>query len=279
MKRNDLIFIIIFVFSAAAAVAFLILPQTKNTGKVTITEATASPMHGTQGAVIVALKLKNEGPPQTIIAVRSPDAKQSKIHGVEGSENLAIPADTNAAFSKDGAHLILMGVDGELADGRLFTIKLELEPAGSVTTKARFSISASSGHGGHQMTVENSEHSQHSGMQKHPGMYAVPAEEPQPSIKVSVERVDGSAGWRVLSEVEDFQFNRELADGAHKPGNGHGHLYLNGLKLGRVYEPAVDFGWLPKGRHRVRVTLNTNNHQTYMVDGKPVSATTDIVID
>ena len=62
-------------------------------------------------------------------------------------------------------------------------------------------------------------------------------------------------------------------DGDHVAGTGHGHIYLNGLKLGRLYSSSAEIGPLPSGVHVVRVTLNTNNHKAYVVDGKPVTAT------
>ena len=58
----------------------------------------------------------------------------------------------------------------------------------------------------------------------------------------------------------------------HVPGTGHAHLYLNGLKLGRLYVPSARIGALPPGDHMVRVTLNANDHRAYVVDGDPVTA-------
>lgn len=278
MKRNSLMLMVFLLSAAATAAFFWNFVELENSGKVTITEATASPLHGQDGAVRVMLKLKNEGTPQTIVSVTSPDTDQAMLHGVEASEQLVIPADANASFSADGAHLMLMGLGSELEDGRLLTIKMELEPAGIVTTKARFSNKSNSKHGAHQMQMADTDKSVAANMPKHAGMFMVPANEPMPSLSVSIEPLTETRGWRILSDVENFTFNRELADGDHLPGNGHGHIYLNGLKLGRVYEREFAIGQLPVGKHQIRVTLNTNNHQTYMVGGEAVSATVDIEV-
>ena len=172
---------------------------------------------------------------------------------------------------------MLMGVDGELADGRLFTIKLDLEPAGTFTTKARFSTQMPMAHGSDQMNMDGSEQDDQASV--HGGHFMVPADEPKPVLSMNVAPKSDNVGWQVTANVSNFKFDRENVDGAHIPGAGHGHIYVNGLKLGRVYEETIDIGQLPKGTHTVRLTLNTNNHQMYMVGGKPVTATAEIVVD
>ena len=65
----------------------------------------------------------------------------------------------------------------------------------------------------------------------------------------------------------------------HSPGMGHGHLYLSGMKLGRMLKPEAHIGALPRGTHKVTVTLNTNDHRAYVIGDDPVSATVEIVVD
>ncbi len=279
MNRNSLTLIFFSASALALGALFWIYGSTGEQGKVTISEATASPIQGNENAVVVELKLKNEGPPQTILNISSPDTDRAMIHGIEAAEALVIPADSTSSLSNDGAHLMLMGVEGGLTDGRLLTIKMELEPGGIVTTKARFSKQASSGHGGHQMQTENSGQAQHPASAQHGGMFMVPEGEPAPSIQLSAIPDTENVGWQIMANVTNFEFDKASVDGKHKPGTGHGHIYLNGMKLGRVFEADTHIGLLPKGKHLVRVTLNTNNHKTYMVAGKPVSDTIEIIVE
>jgi hypothetical protein len=65
----------------------------------------------------------------------------------------------------------------------------------------------------------------------------------------------------------------------HVPGMGHGHIYVGGMKLDRLFKSEYLIGQLPPGRHEVRVTLNTNDHRAYVVDDVPVSASTFIMVD
>jgi len=111
------------------------------------------------------------------------------------------------------------------------------------------------------------------------GMFKVPTNEPQPALVMKVSEDSDAGGWKVNVDTTNFKFSKELADGEHVAGTGHGHIYINGVKLGRLFENVTTIGALPKGRHIVRVTLNTNNHQTYMVAGKRVTATALITVD
>lgn len=277
MNRNALILIVFLVLFGGSAYFYLSTSLSENSGKVTISDAIAMPAGNSDTSVMIALQLTNEGPPQTITAVSSPDSRDGMFHGSEGNGKLVIPADSNAAFAMDGAHLMLMGLEGELADGRLITIKLDLEPAGSVTTKARLSTRMTMAHGSHQMNTDSADQdNQSSG---HGGHFMVPDGELKPALSVSISPTSDGSGWQLTAKVSDFAFDRENVDGDHIPGTGHGHLYLNGLKLGRVYHETVNIGRLPKGTHKVRLTLNTNNHRIYMVDGKPVTATAEIKVD
>ena len=77
--------------------------------------------------------------------------------------------------------------------------------------------------------------------------------EPAPSLTLSVTP-DGD-GWRVQIDAQDFTFSKDFVDLYHVPGMGHGHLYVGGMKLGRLYAPEAYIGALPKGQHEIRVAL------------------------
>jgi len=276
MNRNALILIVFLFVAGVLGYNFLgTNPEVQN-GKVTLSEAIALPVNVDDKSVLVTLKLYNQGPPQKIISISSLDAQHGMFHGAKGKNGLVIPSNSGVSFAMDGAHIMLHGIEGELVDGRLITLKLELEPAGTFTTKARFSAKQMSGYGGHQTKAGDD---QPKPTMNHGGHYAVPEGEPKPTISLDTKAIQETSGWDVAIDVSDFIFDRESVDGAHVPGKGHGHLYINGLKIGRVFEPVIRIGQLPKGTHKINVTLNTNDHKMYMVSRKPVSATVDVLVD
>lgn len=245
----------------AGAVLFLRPPASSD---ILLSDAAAAPLEGAPGEVAVFVTIENKGPADRITGARSPDAETVEI--VAPGESLPIPAGSDPALAADGAYLRLSGVEGALDGGRLIPVTLEFERAGPVTTRARIADAQATGRAGEFGLF---------GL----GDICIAGEngEPAPAIALEVQR-DGE-GWTVQVLTEEFEFTESMVDGPHVPGTGHGHLYLGGLKLQRLYDPVARIGALPPGRHEVRVTLNTNDHRAYVVDDEPVTATAEILVE
>lgn len=213
--------------------------------------------HGT----VVTLKVENSGGPDRLIAVEAPAADAARIVSTEGRMSLPIPAGGAPVLSEDGAYIELQGMENA-AEGQLIPLTLTFERAGQVTTQARMQapMQAMSGMAGHTM---------------HAAPHKVPKGAAAPQVSLSITP-DGE-GWAVRVETTDFTFNEDMADGPHVPGVGHAHLYLDGIKLGRLYHRDARIGALLPGRYVVRVTLNTNDHRVYVLGDRPISATAEIV--
>jgi len=230
---------------------------------ILIRDAVAVPM-GAGDALAVTLTIENLGAPDRLVGARAPDAAAAMLVGVTSDRGLPIPAGATPALAMDGAHLMLRGVAGDLAEGRLLPVTLDFAGAGAVATRVRVATASADLHRAHGMGAYHN----------------VPEGQPAPTVELSARpaaKAEGEGeGWQIRVTVENFAFAPELADGPHVPGTGHGHLYLGGLKLGRVYAPEFRLGALPPGPHALRVTLNTNDHRTYAVQGTPVTATLEI---
>ena len=85
-------------------------------------------------------------------------------------------------------------------------------------------------------------------------------------------------GANLFVGTEGFTFAPQNAGDHHVPGEGHGHVYVNGVKIGRIYGGAMQLGKLAEGKNKVRVTLNNNEHSAYRWNGNPVEATATIEI-
>ena len=104
----------------------------------------------------------------------------------------------------------------------------------------------------------------------HDEMLGLPGSE-APTLELLVE--DGpSAGYTLRLATTNFRFSEEHVDTDHVHGEGHGHFYVNGKKLSRVYTPTYTLASLPPGVNEVKIGLFTNNHLAYAADGWPVSA-------
>lgn len=79
--------------------------------------------------------------------------------------------------------------------------------------------------------------------------------------------------------VTNFAFAPEAVNSSHTPGQGHAHIYVNGVKIARTYASWFHLSALPKGEHEVRMTLNANDHSQLAINDQPVEATLMLVIE
>lgn len=103
-----------------------------------------------------------------------------------------------------------------------------------------------------------------------------PANAPTLGIEVTP---DPMAGYNLHVTVTDFAFAPQAASLAHVQGEGHAHVYANGVKLGRLYGPWMHLVDLPSGNVEIAVTLNGNDHRPFALSGVPIKATTTITVD
>ena len=249
---------------AALLVAAVLVLRPPASGDILLSRASAAPMADRPGAVAVFVTIENTGPPDRIIGASSSEAATVDI--LAPGDGLPIPAGSRPSLAADGAFLRLGGVAGALDPGRLIPVSLDFERAGPVTMRTRIVDPVATGRAGAFGLL---------GI----GDICVAGEngEPAPAIRLEVQP-DGD-GWTVQVLAEEFAFSRDLVDGPHVPGTGHGHLYVGGLKLERLYAPVARIGALPPGRHELRVTLNSNDHRAYVVDDVPVTASAVIEVD
>lgn len=232
----------------AVVVALVMLAATRlSPPPILIENAVLQPV---DGGLALTLSLTNKGGPDWLVAARSADAE---VGVMGGALPLAVPGGARPSLALDGAHLMLRALTGAPEAGRLVPVTLVFERAGEVATRARIDTPAAMDHAAMG----------HGEMQ----MEGAPLSGTIPTMTVTPE----GAGWRVTLDAPALTFSAEAADGPHQPGVGHGHLYLGGLKVQRLYQPQAVIGALPPGRHTVRVSLNTNDHRPYLADGAPIT--------
>ena len=72
--------------------------------------------------------------------------------------------------------------------------------------------------------------------------------------------------------TEHFRFAPEAVSRAAVFGEGHAHLYVEDVLLGRIYGSWHHLPRLKPGKHEILVTLNWNNHDEYSIGGKTIAA-------
>ncbi|MGD8191614.1 hypothetical protein ACQCN2_16660 [Brevibacillus ginsengisoli] len=84
-----------------------------------------------------------------------------------------------------------------------------------------------------------------------------------PAFTVS-HQVKGDA-LHITLTVQKFAFSLENMGKENKYGEGHVHLYVDGKKVAKIFEPYFVYSGLTKGSHQITLELAHNNHESYGV--------------
>jgi hypothetical protein len=104
------------------------------------------------------------------------------------------------------------------------------------------------------------------------GLLEVPAVG-APQVAITVEQ-DPVNGWNVTLSTNNFTFTPQMVNGENVDNTGHAHLYVEGVKIARLYGPHFHIPLLPVGDHEISVSLSSNDHSYYVIDVNRITATT-----
>jgi hypothetical protein len=124
------------------------------------------------------------------------------------------------------------------------------------------------GEDGHTHTSESHQKMDHADMTH--GKIELSDSENVPTVDLHVYK-DAKNGWNIQVITENFRFAPEHASTPHVPGEGHGHIYVDGKKINRLYGEWYHIEYLSPGTHEIEVTLNANSHDDLAVDGVTIS--------
>ena len=107
----------------------------------------------------------------------------------------------------------------------------------------------------------------------------VSAELPLPSV-THLMFPDVMGGYNVQILPNNFNFTPAAINRAPQDNEGHAHIYVNGVKIARVYSSWYHLSddFLNPGENEVSVTLNANDHSEWTVNGIPVASTVKVVM-
>ncbi len=98
-----------------------------------------------------------------------------------------------------------------------------------------------------------------------------------PSVELDVH-VDPKSGWNLEISTAGFLLAPENASLEHVDGEGHMHLYVDGIKQTRVYSDWYYLSGLSEGEHEVAIELSTNDHRAYAIEGEPIWGVAHVMV-
>lgn len=103
----------------------------------------------------------------------------------------------------------------------------------------------------------------------------VDADKPLPTVSILAHK-DSMSGFNIHVTTEHYTFTPEKAGEASIQGEGHAHVYVNGIKVMRLYGPwaHIPGDAFKDGENTIQVTLNGNDHSDWVIGDKHIEATT-----
>jgi len=85
-------------------------------------------------------------------------------------------------------------------------------------------------------------------------------------------------GYNIFIDIKNFKLDPSQAGKENKDNTGHLHLYVNDIKIGRVYSEwfHIPQRYFNLESNLIKVTLNANMHDDITIDGKPIQAVIEI---
>lgn len=98
-----------------------------------------------------------------------------------------------------------------------------------------------------------------------------------PSVWMDINK-DPMGGYNLHFTLRNFKFTPENVNSGVVYNEGHAHLHVNGEKVGRIYSEWYYLAPLPPGTYEITVTLNSNDHEDFVIRGVPIEDSKTIVV-
>ena len=99
-----------------------------------------------------------------------------------------------------------------------------------------------------------------------------------PSVTLNAQP-DGSGGVRLEITVEGLELVAADPPVDHRPGQGHIHVVVDGHSVAMLAETYYHVTDLTDGHHTVMVTLSSNDHRDYYVDGRAIGVMSTVMVE
>ena len=106
----------------------------------------------------------------------------------------------------------------------------------------------------------------------HPG-HKIEANKPYPNVNLEIYE-DNMDGYNLFIKLENFILTPMDVGKKNKSNSGHVYLYVNDIKIGRVYSNwfHIPGRYFNLKENIIRITLNSNLHDSFAINGNPIES-------
>jgi len=106
----------------------------------------------------------------------------------------------------------------------------------------------------------------------HPG-HKIEASKPYPIISLEISE-DDMDGYNLFVKLENFILTPEDVGKKNYLNSGHMHLFVNDIKISRVYSNwfHIPGRYFNLEENIIRVTLNSNLHESFAINGNQIES-------
>jgi len=103
--------------------------------------------------------------------------------------------------------------------------------------------------------------------------HKIEASKPYPTVVLEILE-DNMDGYNLFIELENFIITPEDVGKKNQVNSGYMHLYVNGIKISRVYSNwfHIPGRYFNLKENIIRVTLNSNLHDSFVISGNPIES-------
>lgn len=99
-----------------------------------------------------------------------------------------------------------------------------------------------------------------------------------PSINLIIHE-DLKSGWNLELQTTNFKFSPSEMEKKHISGEGYALLYIDSIRITKLYGEWYHIPELTEGRHEIKVILNMNNHKNYAINNIVISDSETIIVE
>lgn len=97
-------------------------------------------------------------------------------------------------------------------------------------------------------------------------------------VDVQIIEEHNGMGYNIYVKLKNWTFTPENLGKPYKQNQGHIHVYVDGQKAGRMYCNWYYIGKLSKGKHKIALTINGDDHTAFTIDNKMIGVEKEIIV-